>query len=56
MARILNDNLATIDYYVKECQDAAHHNPGNPLIQQYLLAAYQKKVELLQSIVNADVL
>ena len=56
MAQILNDNLATIDYYVKECQEAAHSSPGNPLIQKYLLAAYQKKVELLQSIVNSDVL
>ena len=56
MAQILNDNLATIDYYVNECQDAAHRSPGNPLIQQYLLAAYQKKAELLQSIVNADAL
>ena len=56
MAEILNDNLATIDYYVQECQDAAHKNPGNPLIQKYLLAAYEKKAELLQSIVNSDVL
>ena len=56
MAQIFNDNLATIDYYVQECQDAAHKSPGNPLIQKYLLAAYQKKAELLQSIVNSDVL
>jgi len=56
MAQILNDNLATIDYYVNECQEAAHHTPGNPLIQKYLMAAYQKKAELLQSIVNSDVL
>jgi hypothetical protein len=56
MAQILNDNLATIDYYVNECREASQRNPGNPLIQKYLLAAYQKKVELLQSIVNSDVL
>jgi vacuolar-type H+-ATPase subunit H len=56
MAQILNDNLATIDYYVNECQEAAHHTPGNPLIQKNLMAAYQKKAELLQSIVNSDVL
>ena len=56
MAQILNDNLATIDYYVEECREAGIRNPGNPLIQKYLLAAYQKKVELLQSIVNSDVL
>jgi hypothetical protein len=27
MAQILNDNLATMDYYVKECQDAVKSSP-----------------------------
>jgi hypothetical protein len=56
MAQILNDNLATMDYYVKECQDAVKNNPDNPLVHKYLLTAYQKKVEIMQSIVNSDVL
>ncbi len=56
MAQILNDNLATMDYYVKECQDAVKGNPENPLVHRYLLAAYQKKIEIMQSIVNSDVL
>jgi hypothetical protein len=56
MAQILNDNLATMDYYVKECQEAVKNNPGNPLVHRYLLTAYQKKVEIMQSIMNSDVL
>ena len=56
MAQILNDNLATMDYYVKECQDAVKSNPDNPLVHRYLLTAYQKKIEIMQSIVNSDVL
>ena len=56
MAQILNDNLATMDYYVKECQDAVRSSPDNPLVHRYLLTAYQKKIEIMQSIVNSDVL
>jgi hypothetical protein len=56
MAQILNDNLATMDYYVKECQEAVKNNPDNPLVHRYLLTAYQKKIEIMQSIVNSDVL
>jgi hypothetical protein len=56
MAQILNDNLATMDYYVKECQDAVKSTPDNPLVHRYLLTAYQKKIEIMQSIVNSDVL
>jgi hypothetical protein len=56
MAQILNDNLATMDYYVKECRDAVKNSPDNPLAHQYLLTAYQKKIEIMQSIVNSDVL
>ena len=56
MAQILNDNLATMDYYVKECQDAVKSSPDNPLVHRYLLTAYQKKIEIMQSIVNSDVL
>ena len=56
MAQILNDNLATMDYYVKECQDAVRNSPDNPLVHRYLLTAYQKKIEIMQSIVNSDVL
>ena len=54
LAQIFNDNLATMDYYLKECKEAAETNPDNPLVHRYLLTAYQKKVELLQTIVNSD--
>jgi|WetSurMetagenome_2_1015567.scaffolds.fasta_scaffold188435_2 hypothetical protein len=56
VARIFQDNLATIDYYLKECKDAIKSEPTNPLAQKYLLAAYQKKVELLETIVNSDLM
>ncbi len=56
MAQILNDNIATMDYYVKECQEAVKSSPDNPLVHKYLLAAYQKKIEIMQSIVNSDVM
>jgi hypothetical protein len=54
LAQIFTDNLATMDYYLKECQDAARKNPDNPLVHQYLLVAYEKKAELMQTIVNSD--
>src|SRR5439155_26080377 len=54
LAQILTDNLATMDYYLQECKEAVKTNPENPLVHRYLLTAYQKKVELMQSIVNSD--
>ena len=54
LAQILTDNLATMDYYLQECREAVRSNPENPLVHRYLLTAYQKKVELMQSIVNSD--
>jgi hypothetical protein len=56
MARIFQDNLATMDYYLQECKDAVKKEPNSGLAQKYLLAAYQKKVELLESIVNSDLM
>ena len=54
MAQIFNDNLATMDYYLNQCREVARANPENPLVHRYLLTAYQKKVELLETIVNSD--
>jgi len=54
LAQIFTDNLATMDYYLKECQDTAKNNPDNPLVHRYLLVAYEKKAELMQTIVNSD--
>jgi hypothetical protein len=54
LAQIFTDNLATMDYYLQECKEAVKTNPENPLVHRYLLTAYQKKVELMQSIVNSD--
>jgi hypothetical protein len=54
LAQIFTDNLATMDYYLKECRDAVRSNPDDPLVHRYLLVAYEKKAELMQTIVNSD--
>ena len=54
LAQVFHDNLATMDYYLKECKRAVENSPQNPLAHRYLMAAYQKKVELMQTIVTSD--
>ncbi|MEW5976278.1 MAG: zf-HC2 domain-containing protein [Acidobacteriota bacterium] len=54
LAQIFNDNLATMDYYLNECRQAMQNDPENPLVHRYLLAAYQKKVDLLKTISTSD--
>ncbi len=54
LAQIFQDNLATMDYYLDECKKVVKSDPDNPLAHRYLLAAYQKKVELMQTLVNSD--
>lgn len=53
---VLEDNLATIDYYIDKCRETVKNEPTNALAQRYLLEAYRKKVDLLESIVQSDVL
>ncbi len=53
---VLEDNLATIDYYIDKCRETVKNEPANALAQRYLLEAYRKKVDLLASIVHSDVL
>jgi hypothetical protein len=53
---VLEDNLATIDYYIDKCRESVKNDPNNALAQRYLLEAYRKKVDLLASIVHSDVL
>ena len=54
LAQVFHDNLATMDYFLNECKQAVEDSPQNPLAHRYLMAAYQKKVELLQTIVTSD--
>jgi hypothetical protein len=54
LAQVFHDNLATMDYYLNECKRAVENSPQNPLAHRYLLAAYQKKVELMQTILTSD--
>lgn len=53
---VLEDNLATIDYYIDKCHETVINEPSNALAQRYLLEAYRKKVDLLASIVHSNVL
>ncbi|MFI5173462.1 MAG: zf-HC2 domain-containing protein [Terriglobia bacterium] len=52
---VLEDNLATIDYYIDKCRETVKNEPSNALAQRYLFEAYRKKVDLLSSIVHSDV-
>ena len=54
LAQVFKDNLATMDYYLNECKQAIKNSPQNPLAHRYLLAAYQKKVELMQTVLTSD--
>ena len=54
LAQVFHDNLATMEYYLNECKRAVENSPQNPLAHRYLLAAYQKKVELMQTILTSD--
>ena len=54
LAQVFHDNLATMDYYLNECKRAVENSPQNPLAHRYLLATYQKKVELMQTILTSD--
>jgi hypothetical protein len=53
---VLEDNLATIDYYIDKCRETVKNEPSDALAQRYLLEAYRKKVDLLTSIVHSNVL
>jgi hypothetical protein len=53
---VLEDNLATIDYYIDKCRETVKNEPSNALAQRYLLEAYRKKVDLLTSVIHSDVL
>lgn len=54
LAKVFQDNLATMDHYLTECKQAVGNNPKNPLAHRHLLAAYKKKVELMQTIATFD--
>lgn len=54
LAQVFHDNLATMDHTLNECRRAVENSPQNPLAHRYLLAAYRKKVELMQTIVTSD--
>jgi hypothetical protein len=49
-------NMALIDNAIAASRDAARKNPKDPQAAQFMLAAYQSKVDLMNQIANARVL
>ena len=46
-------NMAVIDNAIKTTRDAARKNPRDPLANQFMLAAYQSKVDFMNQIAGA---
>jgi negative regulator of sigma E activity len=46
-------NLAVIDSAIATTRDAAKKNPKDPLVNQFMLAAYQSKVDFMNQIADA---
>ncbi len=42
-------SLKSLDASIRECRDSLRGEPGNPLVREYLLAAYSEKAEVLTS-------
>ena len=51
LAAAFDKNLALVDASIEACQKAVRRDPGNLETQNYLLAAYQDKVEVLTSLI-----
>ena len=51
LAAAFDKNLALVDASIEACRKAVRRDPGNLETQNYLLAAYQDKVEVLTSLI-----
>ncbi len=51
-AAALKHNLAVVDASIEACQAAVRHDPTNVDTQNFLLAAYKDKVDILTSLVD----
>ena len=49
-------NLALVDNAIANTRDVARKNPKDPQATQFMLAAYQSKVDLMNQIAEARVL
>ena len=54
LAKIFTDNLVTMDSILNKCKQALKNDPQNPLVHHYLLAAYKKKVDLMQTLLTSS--
>jgi hypothetical protein len=46
--RLFDQGLAVLDQAIKDSRAALERDPGNPVLQKSLLAAYQKQLELIR--------
>jgi hypothetical protein len=46
-------NVALLDQAIEMTRDAARKNPKDPQAAQFMLAAYQSKVDLLHQVADA---
>jgi len=46
-------NMAVINSAIATTRDAARRKPNDPLAAQFMLTAYQSKVDLLNEVANA---
>lgn len=51
--RIVEENLAVIDRALAEARAALRDDPGNPVLEQILMANHQKKLDLLRGAARA---
>ncbi|HEU5155218.1 MAG TPA: hypothetical protein VFU03_10840, partial [Gemmatimonadales bacterium] len=50
---VLERNLAIVDAAIKEAEEALKTDPGDPTLEEMLLARYQQRLELLQRAARA---
>jgi hypothetical protein len=50
---VLERNLAIIDAAIRESEEALKSDPGDPTLEEMLLARYQQRLELLQRAARA---
>lgn len=54
IAQVFETNLQNIDQAITECQEAVRRSPADPEAEMFLLAAYGRKVEFLQEILQIE--
>ena len=48
----LQNALAEIDRHIAQTKQAVRDHPGDPVVAQYMMSAYRKKIDVLQEIAS----